>query len=387
LSRITIPDPDEKGRIRVRVLHCLWHARIGGAERAVYQLIAAQARTDDLEPGLLVAQPGGEYFERVRDLGVPVIPVGLAGGADPRAPVLASRAMRGWDVHHFHSAEPALFSASLLVRGAVRVYTNRGGRPQETPSAAARVRHRAAGWMLRRGFHGFSGNTAHAARVAAGRYGLDPRVVAVTRNGLDFSLLEPLGDREAVRRDLGTSGSGFLVGTSGVLKAWKRIELLLEAVAATRETSVRAVIIGDGPARAGLESRAVELGIRDRVTFTGLLERVAEPVAALDAFVLTSGRQESFGNAVVEAMALGVPSIVFADSPGALEHVDPGRTGLVARDAGEVAAAIDRLAADPALGRAIGEAAARDVRTRYSLDAMVSAYRSLYLGARSRRDA
>lgn len=331
-----------------------------------------------MEPGLLVARGGGEYAERARALGVPVADLELRSGADPRVLTRGPAAMRGWDVHHFHSAEPGLMAGSLRVRGAVRVYTNRGGAVEQPGSPSKRLRHGAVRRMLRRGFHGFSGNTAHAARVAAERYGLPPARVAVTPNGIDFSLLEPERPRDEVRARLGAGPDDVLVGTSAVLKTWKRVERLLQAVATAEDPRLRAVVIGDGPERAALEASTGEMGLAGRVTFTGMLRRVADEVAALDAFVLTSGRQESFGNSVVEAMALAVPSVVFADSPGALEHVEDGRTGLVVPDVAGLASALVRLADDPAAARRLGDAGAARVRDRYSLEAMVAAYRTLY---------
>lgn len=347
----------------------------------MFQLIAAQASRSGEVPGLLVASGGGPYFERVRDLGVPVAAAGVSTAYDPRIVRRAARMMRGWDLHHFHSIEPGLFAASLLVRGAVRVYTNRGGEIEGRRGAAKRLRHWLGGAMLRRGFHGFSANTRHAARVAANRYGLRPDAVAVTPNGIDFSLLEPVTAAADVRRGLGIPPNSFVVGTAAILKGWKRVERLLEAAALIRDLPMHVVIVGDGPERARLGALADGLGIADRVVFTGMLARVGDHVAAMDAFVLTSGRQESFGNAVIEAMALAVPSVVFGDSPGAKEHVGDGITGLVVEDVPGLASALRHLASDPARARDVGGRGRSHVRSHYSLDAMVRSYREVYRGA------
>ncbi|MEX2458402.1 MAG: glycosyltransferase, partial [Actinomycetota bacterium] len=226
----------------MRVLHFLWSGEVGGAERALSQLVASQATDGSIEPGLALGRGRGPYASRVRLLGVPVIDLGLRGGADFRALTRGSRALRGWDVHHFHSAEPALMAASLRVRGTTRVFTNRGGEVEGDWTAAKRLRHAAAGLMLRWGFHGYSGNTAHAATVAARRYRLDPSLVSVTPNGLDFGLLRPARARAEVRTELGAGPRDVLVGTSGVLKAWKRVDRLLEGVAGASDPRVRAVV-------------------------------------------------------------------------------------------------------------------------------------------------
>ena len=55
----------------------------------------------------------------------------------------------------------------------------------------------------------------------------------------------------------------------------------------------------------------------------------------MDVFALPSGPEESFGNAAVEAMGVGLPTVVFADGGGLVEHVIDGETGFVVRDQAE----------------------------------------------------
>jgi glycosyltransferase involved in cell wall biosynthesis len=131
-----------------------------------------------------------------------------------------------------------------------------------------------------------------------------------------------------------------------------------------------------------VEAEAARLGIEARVRVTGTLERVADHVAAMDLFAMTSGPRESFGNALVEAMALGVPGVVFADCPGPREHVTDGETGLVVAGVEGLAGAIAEMAADPDRRRAMGEAGSVSVRARYSTERMLAAYRAVYEGAR-----
>jgi len=98
----------------------------------------------------------------------------------------------------------------------------------------------------------------------------------------------------------------------------------------------------------------------------------------MDAFVLPTGPEESFGNALVEAMALGIPTAIFADGGGMLEHVSNGETGFVVDSPGALGATLDELASDRDLAAAVGARGASAVRTRYTLDRMVKAYDALY---------
>jgi glycosyltransferase involved in cell wall biosynthesis len=69
-------------------------------------------------------------------------------------------------------------------------------------------------------------------------------------------------------------------------------------------------LVGDGPERVSLQQTACELGVSDQVFFLGLLKRdeVLEKVATATSFVFSS-RYETFGVAVIEALALGKPVI------------------------------------------------------------------------------
>ena len=94
--------------------------------------------------------------------------------------------------------------------------------------------------------------------------------IPVIYNGLDFSLLEPRRPKNDVLAELGNQNEGIVrIGTAAILRRWKRIELLLTAMAALRDEPVHCYVFGDGPAKAQLEALAVELGVANRVSFPG----------------------------------------------------------------------------------------------------------------------
>ena len=197
-------------------------------------------------------------------------------------------------------------------------------------------------------------------------------------NGLDFALLEPTRSPTDVRAELPDWPDGaLLVGTAANLQSWKRVERLLEAVAKAGK-GVNCVVLGEGPARPGLERRSAELGVPDRVAFVGWKKHVGDYLQLLDAFVLPSGPEEGFGNAAVEAMGLGIPTVVFEDGGGLVEHVVDRKTGLVVSDTDDLARALRELAADPGLRMQLGGVGRQYVRETYSLEAMFLRYDALY---------
>jgi glycosyltransferase involved in cell wall biosynthesis len=128
----------------------------------------------------------------------------------------------------------------------------------------------------------------------------------------------------------------------------------------------RLAIVGDGPLEDELKALATTLGVEDSVDWLG---HVADPFPLLrgaDFFVMTS-RFEGTPNALLEAMACGLPAVVSNASPGPSELVgsDESAAGLTVpvEDAAATAEAIIRLARDQTLRRRLGLAARLRVRT------------------------
>ncbi len=130
----------------------------------------------------------------------------------------------------------------------------------------------------------------------------------------------------------------------------KNWETLLQAVAKVYEeyANLRLVLIGGGPNRENLEDLASELGMGERVTFTGELpfEEVLAYLKAADLFSFASVT-ETQGIVTMEAMAAGLP-VVAVDGSGTRDIVENGKQGLlVENDAEALAKAIGGLFADP----------------------------------------
>jgi GalNAc-alpha-(1->4)-GalNAc-alpha-(1->3)-diNAcBac-PP-undecaprenol alpha-1,4-N-acetyl-D-galactosaminyltransferase len=148
--------------------------------------------------------------------------------------------------------------------------------------------------------------------------------------------------------------------TVGRLTHQKAYDVLLEGFAriSSHAPYWRLVIVGDGDLGETLRAQAEDLGISDRVDWHG---RVKDPFAyytAADIFVLVS-RYEGIPNVLLEAMSCGLPVIVSDASPGPLEYVKHGVTGLVVPvdDVPSLVIALERLINDPRLRRRLGDAA------------------------------
>lgn len=178
--------------------------------------------------------------------------------------------------------------------------------------------------------------------------------------------LEPFldADGDTLRKQMGWQNEKVIVSI-GRLAAEKNWETLLQAVAQVyvQHPDVRLVLIGDGPARQSLEALAAELGIGERVTFTGALpfEDVPAYMRAADLFSFASVT-ETQGLVTMEAMAAGLP-IVAVDATGTQDIVQNGEQGfLVENDPSALASALDKLLSDPKQMRRFASRALKTVR-------------------------
>lgn len=146
---------------------------------------------------------------------------------------------------------------------------------------------------------------------------------------------------------------------------------------AARAPSCDFMVAGDGPLRPMLENAAVELRLSGRFSLKGWVSDINTFLAGGDIFLLSS-REESMPQAILEAMAAGLP-VVAADVGGVRELVEDGITGYVvpSDDIGAYAAAIERLASLPRLREDMG-AAGREKASKFTSEEMLKRTKALY---------
>lgn len=215
-------------------------------------------------------------------------------------------------------------------------------------------------------------NSRHTASMLA-RFGVPPDSVRVVYPGVDGTRFHPGVDGRAVRAIAGAGETVLL--SVGRLQCRKGHDLVIAALAAMGQgvSRFRYVIAGDGEERARLEQLAAWHGLSGRVHFCGVVEERDLPAyyAAADIFVLPNRIEghdlEGFGIVFLEAAASGKPAIG-GHSGGVPEAIAEGETGLLVSgtDAGELAAAIQRLGRSAGLRQRMGEAARARAVTQFS---------------------
>jgi glycosyltransferase involved in cell wall biosynthesis len=192
-----------------------------------------------------------------------------------------------------------------------------------------------------------------------------------------------------VREEFGAVGVP-LIGCVSRLAAGREHETLIEAFRQllARRPEARLLLVGKGERRDPLIGLVSRLGLERHVLFAGYRDADLPAVlAALDVFVLLRPGSDESCRAALEAMAAGCPVVAarVAALPDAVIH---GETGLLVDQGGadEVAAALERLLANPESRLAMGEAGRRRAAALFAPEHHAAAMEALYLEALARRD-
>jgi L-malate glycosyltransferase len=177
----------------------------------------------------------------------------------------------------------------------------------------------------------------------------------------------------------------LLIGTVGEITPLKGHEEFLQAAAIIlrRFPNAKFLVAGVDASRNGnnltaLESLIAELNLGSSVHIVGWVEDLASFYDALDVFVSCS-HTESFGLAIAEAMANGVP-VVATETEGAAEIIADGENGLLVpiKSVERMATAVIDLLADKSKRERLGESARERITTRFSLERMVTDTERIY---------
>ncbi|MFP4427488.1 MAG: glycosyltransferase [Spirochaetaceae bacterium] len=194
----------------------------------------------------------------------------------------------------------------------------------------------------------------------------------------------PTEEIAAIRGELGIPAAATVVAKISRLEKRKGYHYFLRAAqklcqsCSPQQSGVYFLIVGDGPELEPMRQYAGELGIGDRVIFTGYRTDVERMFAAADIVALTS-LWEGLPRVLVQAAAVGRPIVTF-NCDGAWEIVENGRTGFIVsmRDEEAVARQLDRLVADRGVREEMGRLGRAKVDESWSREAMVRSIEELY---------
>ena len=207
----------------------------------------------------------------------------------------------------------------------------------------------------------------------------DIHIIPSGLNDRFFGETSPDG-RTLLRTAYGIREDECLLLYLGRIAKEKNIEELLRYLTSDRLRTMRLMIAGDGPDRAGIEKYAIKLGIRDRIIFTGMIkpEDVPGYYKAADIFVSAS-TSETQGLTYAEAMACSLPVVLRYDPciDGVIEN---GINGFSYHTKKGFVTILSGLARNPALRKKIGERGRLTAQEKYTSEKMIQSCEKVYAG-------
>jgi glycosyltransferase involved in cell wall biosynthesis len=351
---------------RLRIVHVVSSLQGGGMEHFVLRLAESQrSRGHD---AAVVAITGGPLLDIAAQKGVATTV--LRGPTKARRVLDAAVYFARWRPHVVHCHNPTSLHYATIAKLAGRsrlVFTDHA-----QTKGIVRVGSELE-WCMVDAYASVSAETArHAGEIG---YRGAPEVV---HNGIDFTPARR--PRAEVRAELGLGDRVVSVNVASFFPV-KAQDVLVRAAGVLKERGVPVTVlcVGDGIERKNVEKLAADLGLGpDYVRFLGFRNDVADLLAASDFFVLPS-RAEGFPISVLEAMSHRLP-VVCTPVGGNPELVTDGVHGYLipVDDSAALAAAMEKVALDPALRARLGAAGHGRVRVDFSFDRTTDRYEAIY---------
>ena len=346
-------------------LHVIGGCKLGGAERFYVRLVNSLAANG--QPVMAGVVQGGE----------------IDAALSPTIPRIYVRQMGVWDLWSRWRLGRAIRRYRPAV---VLTYMGRATRLVHLPTGGHTVHiARLGGFYNLKGYthaHAWVGNTLGICKyLIAG--GLPAARVFHIGNFVDTPMTWPQEDLAELRHDWKIPADASVVLGLGRLHPNKGFADLLEAFARLPARldgrPLWLVMVGDGPLRESLRAKAAELGIAERVVWTGWQHDPAPWYQLAELFVCSS-RHEPLGNVILEAWANGTPVLSTA-AEGPLELLEDGKDGFLAPVANTGALA-EKMRAGLSLSgerrQEICDAGRTKISGQFSEKAIVDAYLQLF---------
>jgi glycosyltransferase involved in cell wall biosynthesis len=369
-----------------RVLHIITGLSTGGAERALYNLLAG-GLAEGCDSAVVSLRDAGDFGHLIEDLGVPVHPLNIRPHMPGPKGFFSLRSIvrnfkpdviQGWMYHgnlvSWFARRWASKETALVWNIRHSLYHLRNEKPVTRQVIRAnRSLSKVVDIIL---------YNSHLSRQQHEEYGFDASRGKVIANGFDTNLLCPNADkRNEMRQALGIESDDIVIGHIARFHPMKNHAGFLRAAVRVLEFKPEVVFLLAGrdvnlnnPALSGIISPC----LRNRFRFLGERADIPDLMQAMDVLCMSSSWGEAFPNVIGESMACGVPCVV----------TDVGDSRYIVGETGVVVPALDSQALESSLNyvlnlsverrTSMGEAARARIESRYAISKIVSQYSDLY---------
>lgn len=370
--------------VATRVLHMMQCTNLGGMEQVACRLMGELNHSYGTQFRVVTPRRFGPAEPLVKNF-------------DPQAQDFEYRGKYGWRGHQQLAAHVAMLApecSAIWVTGAC-VASLRAVKPLKLRTLMRHHYHHFEGplsWLKWRGFYELLCRDVEAifyvcdfARREALR--IAPWLASrafVVRNGFDVyyrSEEERRCTQQQARAELGLPQGAWIVGNGGWLIQRKRFDVFLRTAAliAQQLPDSYFVVCGGGPLEESLKGLARDLGIAERVRFTGWVKDLTPYHQAWDVCLFNS-EHDAIPTTPIEAASHGVVTVSSIAHGGLDEFIEHERNGFLIgqHDVNQLAAAVVALARDPALALQWRRAAVDTLNSKFSRKAKAAQFQEFF---------
>jgi glycosyltransferase involved in cell wall biosynthesis len=359
-----------------RVIHTIETAEPGGAEKILVQV--ADGLREEYDPVAVVLQEGWASSEFAK-LNIPVTHMPLDRSFDlswvrRMISFIRENNIKLIHSHEFTTNAYALVAARLAGIPVICTIHGKNYYPD-------RLYRRIASRMTARYASEFVAVSEDLKNYLVANIGIPGEQITVVHNGIDTCDIDRSRfDRHEIRQQLQIAQDAYVVIVVAALFEMKGhkdlITALLEPVIDSEKLCV--LFVGDGDYRAALERQVSECNLVDKVRFLGFRSDIPALLAVSDLFILPS-YSEGLPVSVLEAMSAELP-VIATDVGGLKEIIRDGDNAYLvpAANPQHLANKIGYCMDNRAVAAQVASQGRRDVTRRFSMDAMLGAYRGLY---------
>jgi glycosyltransferase involved in cell wall biosynthesis len=357
----------------VKILQLITELDVGGAEKSLARLLAHLDRDRFVVNVACLYGGSGPVANEIRALGIPVLDLGMSA---------KWRWDAFWRLYNLLCRERPTILHTWMFHSNIagRVAGRLAGVPiiisgERTMGMESRWRY----WLIRLTDPLTDCVVCVSPQVAnfiAQQVGIPRYKISVIPNGIELWRFKSMPSQGQARLELGLPCNQMLLGSVARLDPVKRLDVLFQALVSMPD--IHAVLVGGGSQSAELRALTDRLGLAGRIRFAGQQQNVVPWLAAMDVFVLSSDR-EGMSNALLEAMAAGLPVVATAVG-GNPDVVEDGVTGFLVppRDPVAMAEALSTLMHDPQLRLRMGLSGRKRVLQHFDAEQVAQQTQTLY---------
>lgn len=300
------------------------------------------------------------------------------------ASIILFKKRKEYDIVHFHGASLPLMSNILQLKlYRKKVISKVAAANLGTEAGSLKGKYSLLGKILIRLLRKVDYFIAISEEIKEGLLidGYDQNKIVRIPNFIDTKVFYPVNKKlkKQLKKKLFLPDKKIIT-FSGRLVERKGIHILLQsfAMVVKKYKNIFLIILGGGYLEKNLKDQSQTFGIDKNIKFCGFVTNIHEYLNATDIYIFPSF-QEGFPNAVLEAMACGLP-VIATKIGGVVDIIKDGENGLLVEpgNKNELANALKKLISEPGYALSLGQNALKTIRENYGIDIIVNKYLHLY---------